>query len=161
MNESASSRHAMVIERIFDAPVAVIWKMWTNPDHFKAWYGPAGATIPVAKMEVRVGGARLVCMEMNTPQGPMQMWFAGEYREVVDEKRLVYTEFMSDERGQPSQLEGHGTTEVQIELEELGGRTRVTLTHVGIAPDSPGASGWTMALDKLSTHISAVDTSTD
>jgi uncharacterized protein YndB with AHSA1/START domain len=52
-------------------------------------YGPDGAVIPVAKMDVRVGGSRLVCMEMGTPNGQMRMWFTGEYREVVENKRLV------------------------------------------------------------------------
>ena len=36
-------------------------------------------------------------MEVQTPNGPMQMWFTGEYREVVENQRLVYTESMSDE----------------------------------------------------------------
>ena len=52
---------AVVIERSFDAPIELIWAMWTDPDHFKEWYGPDGASIPVAKMDVRVGGSRLVC----------------------------------------------------------------------------------------------------
>ena len=73
--------------------------MWTDPEHFKEWYGPQGATIPVAKMDVRVGGTRLVCMEMAFPDGPMQMWFTGEYREVVENQLLVYTESTSDEHG--------------------------------------------------------------
>ena len=38
-------------------------------------------------------------MEMQTPDGAMRMWFAGEYREVVENERLVYTEAMSDEHG--------------------------------------------------------------
>ena len=83
MTDDNASRDAVVIERSFDAPVDLIWRMWTDPEHFKAWYGPEGAAIPVAKMEVRVGGTRLVCMEVQTPGGPMQMWFTGEYREVV------------------------------------------------------------------------------
>jgi uncharacterized protein YndB with AHSA1/START domain len=29
---------AVVIERSFDAPVDLIWRMWTDPEHFKAWY---------------------------------------------------------------------------------------------------------------------------
>lgn len=37
----------LVIERSFDAPVHLIWRMWTDPGHFKAWYGPDGATISV------------------------------------------------------------------------------------------------------------------
>ena len=49
------------IERIFDAPIDLIWAMWTEPDHFANWYGPMGARIPKAEMDVmmpygRAGG---------------------------------------------------------------------------------------------------------
>ena len=160
MTDNNRSQDAVVIERSFDAPVDLIWQMWTDPEHFKAWYGPDGATIPVAKMDVRVGGTRLVCMEMQTPDGPMQMWFTGEYREVVENERLVYTESMSDENGNvssPSDMgmpEGHPTTtEVRIELEDVGGRTKMVMTHAGVPGDSPGAAGWAMALHKLAAYI--------
>jgi uncharacterized protein YndB with AHSA1/START domain len=154
------SHDAVVIERTFNAPVDLIWRMWTDPEHFRVWYGPNGASIPVAKMDVRVGGSRLVCMEMQTPDGPMQMWFTGEYCEVVEHERLVYTESMSDENGNvlsPSEVgmpEGHPTTtEVRVQLEDLGGHTKMAMTHTGIPGDSPGATGWVMALDKLAAHV--------
>lgn len=92
MTDGDGPQDAVVIERSFDAPVDLIWQMWTDPEHFAAWYGPDGATIPVAEMDVRVGGARLVSMSVETPNGPMQMWFTGVYREVVENQRLVYTE---------------------------------------------------------------------
>jgi uncharacterized protein YndB with AHSA1/START domain len=160
MTDNDGSQDAVVIERSFDAPVDLIWQMWTDPEHFKAWYGPDGATIPVAKMDVRVGGTRLVCMEMQSPGGPMQMWFTGEYREVEENQRLVYTESMSDENGNVlsasdmGMLEGHPTTtEVRVELEDIGGRTKMVMTHAGVPADSPGAAGWAMALDKLTAHV--------
>jgi uncharacterized protein YndB with AHSA1/START domain len=151
---------AVVIERTFDAPVDLIWRMWTDPEHFKAWYGPGGATIPVAQMDVRVGGCRLVCMEMVRPDGPMQMWFSGEYREVVENERLVYTESLSDEYGNvaspPGMAGGHPiATEVQVQLEDVGGRTKMVMTHVGIPADSPGAAGWTITFDKLESYAAA------
>jgi uncharacterized protein YndB with AHSA1/START domain len=154
MTDNDSSEQALVIERSFDAPIDLIWKMWTEPERFAAWYGPEGATIPVVTMDVRPGGNRLVCMEMPSPDGAMQMWFAGEYREVVENERLVYTEFMSDEDGnalaQTAPPSGHLTvTEVRVELEHVGDRTIMVLTHSGIAAGSPGAAGWGMALDKL------------
>lgn len=162
MAETQGSRNAVVIERIYDAPADFIWRMWTEAEHFKAWYGPTGATIPVAEMDVRVGGARLVGMEMNTPNGTMQMWFTGEYREVVENERLVYTESMADEDGNvlsPSDIgmpEGHPTTtEIIVEFEDLGGRTKMVMTHAGIPEDSPGAAGWTMAFDKLAVYVDA------
>jgi uncharacterized protein YndB with AHSA1/START domain len=160
MADINNSQNAVVIERTFDAPVEVVWQMWTIPEHFKVWYGPDGATIPVAKMDTRVGGARLVCMEMQTPRGPMQMWFTGEYREVVENERLVYTESMADEHGNlvsPSEMgmpEGHPmTTEIRVELEDIGGRTKMVMTHAGVPKDSPGAAGWTMAFDKLAAQL--------
>ena len=141
----------------------LIWQMWTDPEHFKAWYGPDGATIPVAKMDVRVGGTRLVCMEMQTPDGPMQMWFTGEYREVVENERLVYTESMSDENG--NVVVPLGRLECPRAIRRpprsvSSSRTSVAargwcMTHVGIPADSPGATGWAMALDKLVAHVGA------
>jgi uncharacterized protein YndB with AHSA1/START domain len=160
MPDDNPSQHAVVIERCFDAPVDLIWQMWTDPEHFKAWYGPDGATIPIVKMDVRVGGTRLVCMEMDTSDGPTQMWFTGEYLEVIEHQRLIYTESMSDEKGNvssPSDMgmpEGHPmTTEVRVELEDLGGRTKMVMTHAGIPADSPGAIGWGMAFEKLTAHV--------
>ena len=69
---------------------------------------------------------------------------------------------MSDENGNvlpPPDMGmpgGHPpTTEVAIELTDLGGRTKMVLTHVGIAADSAGNAGWTMALSKLAAHVKA------
>ncbi len=44
-------------------------------------------------------------------------------------------------------------TEVRVELEDVAGRTKMVLTHAGIPADSPGATGWAMALDKLAAHV--------
>lgn len=162
MSDDSTAGDAVVIERTFDAPTDVLWQMWTDPDHFKQWYGPDGASIPDARMDVRVGGGRFVCMEMQTPDGPMRMWFTGEYTEVLDRERLVYTEAMADERGNvrsPAEMGMPGDhpvfTEVTVELEDLGGRTRMRMVHAGVPGDSPGALGWSMALDKLAARIEA------
>ena len=162
MTDTSGSQDAVMIERSFDAPLDLIWQMWTDPEHFAAWYGPDGATIRVAKMDVRVGGTRLISMQVQTPNGAMQMWFAGEYREVVENERLVYTESISDENGNvlsPADLgmpAGHPrTTEIRVELEDVGGRTRMVMTNAGVPADSPGAAGWAMALDKLAAHVNA------
>ena len=59
MDDNGGGQH-LVIESTIQAPTELVWKMWTEPEHFAAWYGPGGATIPVAKMDVRVGGKRLL-----------------------------------------------------------------------------------------------------
>ncbi len=144
---------AVVIERIFDAPVDVVWKLWTVGSEFQKWYGPQGFTIPTAEMDVQVGGRRLIAME--SPDGSMKMWFTGEYREVTPTSRLVYTESMADENGNvlsPADMgmPGHPeVTEITVELEELGGKTKMVMTHAGVPADSPGAGGWGQAFDKM------------
>ena len=158
MSEQDGSRHDLRIERVFDAPVALVWQLWTDPEHFKWWYGPEGATIPTVALDVRAGGSRQVCMEVVTPNGPKQMWFIGEYRDVIELRRLVYTESMSDDRvGTPVVGVGeHAATEVRVEFEDLGSKTRMVLVHVGIPQNSPGAAGWEMALDKLAGQLARV-----
>jgi len=158
MSNATVSEDAVVIERTFDAAVDLIWRMWTDPEHFKMWYGPNGFTVPVAEMDVRVGGKHLFCME--SPDGNMKMWSTGEYTEVVPNERLVYTDSPADENGNvvsPSAMgmpDGYpATTEVTVLLEDLGGRTKMVMTHAGIPADSPGASGWNQAFDKLADHI--------
>ena len=45
------------------------------------------------------------------------------------------------------------TTEVTVVLEDIGGRTRMVMTHTGVPSDSPAAAGWTMAFDKLAVRL--------
>jgi len=161
MSDSTISKDAVVIERTFDAPIDFVWQLWTQPEHFKSWYGPRGFSVSVAEMDLRIGGKRLVCMERPTPNGSMRMWTTGEYTEIVPNTRLVYTESMSDEKGSvlsPSAM-GMGddypmTTEVTVLLEDLGGRTKMTMTHAGLPAGGQGANeGWEQAFDKLADYI--------
>ncbi len=159
MNDSTISKDSVVIERTFEAAIDFIWQMWTQPEHFKNWYGPNGATIPIAEMDVRIGGKRLICMEMRG----MKMWTTGEYTEIVPTARLVYTESMADENGNvvsPSDMgmpEGYPvTTEVVVLLEDLGGRTKMIMTHVGMPAGSGADGGWNQAFDKLVEHIKTI-----
>jgi len=158
MSDSTNSKDAIVIERIFDAPVDLIWQMWTEPEHFKNWYGPKGFTVPVAEMDVCVGGKHLICMA--SPDGSMKMWTTGEYKEVFPDKRLVYTDSPADENGNvvsPSAMgmpDGYpATTEVTVLLEDLGGRTKMVMTHAGVPADSGANEGWEQAFDKLADYF--------
>ena len=161
MSDSKISKGAVVIERIFEAPVDLIWQMWIQPEHFKKWYGPKGFTVPVAEMEMLVGGKRLICMA--SPDGSMKMWTTGEYTEIVPNERLVYTESPADENGNvvsPSAMgmpDGYpATTEVTVLLEDLGGRTIMVMTHAGMPADSGAGGGWEQAFDKLADHLETI-----
>ena len=161
MSDSTITEDAVVIERIFEASVDLIWQMWTDSEHFNKWYGPQGFSVPVATMELRVGGKRLICMA--SPDGSMKMWTTGEYVEIVPNERLVYTESPADENGKlvsPAAMgmpEGYPTTtEVTVILEDLGGRTKMLMTHAGMPAGSGAEGGWNQAFDKLADHIKIV-----
>lgn len=150
-----TTRDAVVIERIFDAPQDLVWTLWTDPDHFKNWYGPTGFSIPVAEMDVQVGGKRRVCMA--SPDGSMTMWTTGKFTVVDPTDKLAYTESISDKDDNIISQDGvPDVTEVTVLLEAMDNRTKMTLTHAGIPADSPGKSGWEMAFDKLDAQIKAI-----
>lgn len=152
MNTSDSTTDVVVIERTFDAPIGEVWRMWTDPTEFAGWYGPGGASVPVCDMDLRLGGHRRVCMQFDTPNGPHEMWFTGQFVDVDEPARLVYTEAMTDATGAPLPG-GHPPTEVCVEFAEVGQRTLVVLTHRGIPAGSPGEAGWLAALDELDRRL--------
>ena len=161
----SDAQQGIVIERVFEAPPELVWQMWTEPEHFAQWYGPQGFTVPVAEMDVRVGGERLICMEMHMPTGPRQMWTTGQFTEVSPFTRLVYTESFSDAQGNlilPAMMgmpeEHPATTEVIVELEDLDGRTRMVMRHAGVPGADGGANeGWSQAFAKMAAYMKGLD----
>jgi uncharacterized protein YndB with AHSA1/START domain len=141
-----STDDAVVLDRLIAAPRPTVWAMWTDPTHFGSWYGPASATCGTVRFDLRVGGERVVAMTVQTPGGERTMWFTGEYQEVDEPSVLVYTEAITDRDGGVPQSP---ITTVRLELTAEGPGTRLRLVHQGIPADSPGATGWQMALDKL------------
>ena len=65
--------------------------------------------------------------------------------------RPVQVSFANDCQ-QPGHIEGRWLRIAEWG-EDVGGRTKMVMTHLGIPGDSPGAAGWAMALDKLATHV--------
>jgi uncharacterized protein YndB with AHSA1/START domain len=82
------SDREIVIERVFDAPRELVFKLFTDPTAIPHWWGPRRLTTTVEKMDVRPGGAwRFV---QRGPDGG-EFAFRGEYREIVPPERLVST----------------------------------------------------------------------
>ena len=81
----------ITITRVFDAPRERVWKEWTEPERFADWFGGTESEVPLTSvsMDVRPGGSwRLT---MFAEPGRREIHWTGEYREVVEPERLVFT----------------------------------------------------------------------
>jgi len=87
----------LTITHIFDAPRENVWKAWTRPEHFIRWWGPKGFSLPVCKIDLRVGGEYFYCVRF--PDGKDLFWGKGVYREIVAPQRLVMTDSFADDKG--------------------------------------------------------------
>ncbi len=85
-----------VMSRVFDAPRELVWKCFTDPEHMRQWWGPKGATVVEAKMDLRPGGTYLYGLKM--PDG-LVMWGRFVYREITPPQKLVFINSFSDENG--------------------------------------------------------------
>ena len=84
------------ITRVFDAPRELVFRMWTEPQHFARWWGPKGFTNPVCELDARPGGEILVRMRAPTAHVyPL----TGTFREIVPGERLVFTAIAEDAAG--------------------------------------------------------------
>jgi predicted dithiol-disulfide oxidoreductase (DUF899 family)/uncharacterized protein YndB with AHSA1/START domain len=138
----------VVIARTFDAPPELVFRMWTEPEHFARWWGPKGFSNPVCELDARPGGAILV--HMRAPDGAVYP-LTGMFREVVPCERIVFTCIVADAEGQAALDE---ITTVTFAPE--GGKTKVTVRSkaVGIAPSAHlmlagMEKGWSQSFDRL------------
>ena len=83
--------HELVTERLIDAPVAAVWRAYT--DHLGEWFCPAPWRAEVVAMDLRAGGRSAVTM--YGPEGEVQP-NEGVYLEVVPERRIVFTDAFTD-----------------------------------------------------------------
>ena len=110
------SDRELLVTRTFDAPARIVFEAWSKPELFQRWWIPKSVelTLLSCDMDVRTGGTyRLV---FSHPASDQPMAFFGTYREVIPQKRIVWTNEESDE--------GAVTT---VTFEEDAGKTRVTL----------------------------------
>jgi uncharacterized protein YndB with AHSA1/START domain len=136
------------ITRVFAAPRERVWQEWTQPEAFADWFGTAESEIPLSSvsMDVRPGGAwRLT---MYAEPGRREIHWRGEYREVVEPERLVFT--LTDE---PEELYAL----VTIVLEDLAdGRTEMQFSQTGLLPPEmyePAKEGWGKFFDRIAERL--------
>jgi uncharacterized protein YndB with AHSA1/START domain len=108
----------LVMERIFDAPRELVWKVLNDADRIPHWWGPRSTTMTVVEHDVRVGGRWRWIAHSSDGDAP----FKGEYLEVVPPERIVRTEIFDVP---PFNEDPNGAAIETMTLEDLGGRTKL------------------------------------
>ncbi len=86
----------LVVTRSIDAPLELVWKAWTDPEHVMRWWGPQYYTSPSCKRDLREGGKFIFCMRAPKEQGGQDMDTAGVYKKSAPLERLEFTTGLAD-----------------------------------------------------------------
>jgi uncharacterized protein YndB with AHSA1/START domain len=139
----------ITITRVFDAPRERVWQEWTEPERFADWFGGSESEVPLAtvSMDVRPGGSwRLT---MLAARGEIQ--WKGEYREVVEPERLVFT--VSDQPGDEFYelvtvvLSDLGDDRTEMLFEQQGRMSAEEYQRAG--------QGWSSFFDRVAERLAA------
>jgi uncharacterized protein YndB with AHSA1/START domain len=135
--------------RVFDAPRERVWREWTEPERFADWFGGREAEVPVSStsLDVRPGGAWRATMFAGRER--REIHWRGEYLEVVEPERLVFT--ISD------QPEEERYELVTVVLNDLGdGRTEMRFEqrgHMAAEEYERAEQGWGAFFDRIAEHL--------
>ncbi|AMW03769.1 SRPBCC family protein [Gemmatimonas phototrophica] len=162
LEKTVSGADVFVINRSFDAPIAIVWEMWTQPEHFAQWLPPTEFSMEFHRINIAPGGDGFYAMT----NGAFTMYGRVEYLAVEAPHRLEYTQCFTDEHEQMSRHPGAPvwpeTMRTLVQLTEEGPtQTRVTVRwnpHGHATPEEIAAfiaerggmtQGWTGSFDKL------------
>jgi uncharacterized protein YndB with AHSA1/START domain len=142
-------------EHTFNASPDKVWRVWTDSDSMKQWWGPTGYSAPFIRNDLRVDGTYL--WAMKSAKGEM-FWNTGVYKEVVPNSRIVSTLSFADETGKalpgskaPVPGRWPNAVTVIVEFTESSGKTKVTVTEIGLPLLVKLASkiAWDQQFDKI------------
>ncbi len=89
----------LLVTRILDAPLELVWKAWTEPEQVRRWWGPKYYTSPSCKIDLRVGGRYIFAMQAPQDQGGQISYTSGVYQRIVPMELLEFTQGLSDADG--------------------------------------------------------------
>lgn len=147
-----------VVTRTFDAPIELVWRAWSDPEHVMRWWGPEGFTSPTCRMDFREGGTTIVHMRSPAFGDLYNTW---RYRQIVPLQRIDFIQNFSDREGNevdpveiglpPAAAEGQGVRSV-VTFETVDGSTRMSVTEDGYSTEEAlqmSKMGLEQCLDKM------------
>lgn len=157
-SDMTDDSRTLVIERVLNAPRALVWKMFSDPYHLAQWWGPKGFTNRVEKLDFRTGGSwRHVMIGPDGKELPTDNVIV----EVKEPERIVYRNAPADPKifgDNPPP----GFTKT-LTFEEVGTQTRLMLVctfdtaeHKEAVARRGFVTGTNESFDKLEAHLRAL-----
>lgn len=150
----------IVITRKFDEPRDLVWRAWTEPEHFAKWWGPKDFTSPNPEMDFREGGKYLWCMLGSDGK---EFYSTGVFREIVPFEKIVLTDSFSDAEGNVISASEHGLPGdwpkellITVTFDAGEGGTEMTVRQVGVPAGEMSKMttvGWNQSFDKLAESL--------
>lgn len=156
-------KNQFFINRTFEAPIATVFKMWTDPEHFSKWLPPTGMTMKSIRSEIREGGTSFFMM---TNGKDITMYGSARYTEIIPNSKIVYIQGFRDKDENESRhplapvwpaemlvtvtftAESAHETTVTVKSEPYG---KCTPEEIAMFVNARGGMtmGWTGSFDKL------------
>lgn len=167
VEKEQSDKETFVINRSFEAPIDLMFEMWTNPEHLAQWLPPTGVTMRNLRADIRPGGGVFYAMKGD---GGLAMHGRIEYLKIEKPNLIVYKQQFCDENGtidrHPLAANWPETMLTTVQLTEEGtDETRVTVTWEVDGKYTPAemaefikerggmTQGWTGSFDKLEAYL--------
>lgn len=149
-----------VIERTWNAPIELVWELWTTPEGFESWHGPNGFRADVITLDPQPGGALDYTMTATDPEkvawmkskGRPLSWPAkAKFTEVVPHERLVFEMVMPMGPG----IEATMTHTVTFEQTDAGVHMVFILEAAKAEMIGGAAMGYRSSFDRFDAALAA------
>ena len=137
------STNTVNLHRVLAAKPEKIYRAFLEPDAMAKWLPPNGFTCRVHHMQAKVGGTYKMSFTNFTTEKTMS--FGGEYRELVENERLRYTDNF-DDPNLPGEIQ------VTVTLKKVSLGTEMTIVQEGLPTVIPLEAcyvGWQQSLNNL------------
>jgi uncharacterized protein YndB with AHSA1/START domain len=156
-----SDHHDLVLERTLDAPIDLVWKAYTDPEHLKQWFSPKPYEISECELDLKPGG--IFRIRMVGPEGfDTGHGNAGCVLEVVEGKKFSWTSALGPGY-RPAEMgegcESFPMTAIVTFADAGGGKTayKAVALHKNLADKEMHEKmgfhdGWGTTADQLAKH---------
>ena len=146
MDAVAAPARTLTVHKRYDAPPAELYAAWTTPEILDAWWGPAGFTTTVHRLEARPGGG--FHFEMTAPDGSA-VHMTGTYTEADPGRRLAFAITKHERCDGAAADAADEVSRVTVTFATVGVGCEVTVVHEILSGFVGAEQVWHQKLDRL------------